>query len=389
MTEEALLLSQSIGDLQREMQCLHTITNQRIFLGQPSWQESGEKALELARSANNPSWQAPILITLGTAYAWSDQPERGMRYLTAALPICEEIGDKIAMIDLLSQLGLKEERNGEYVRLLRDFAEKQLKLSLDIGYRQGEINALYDLGQTQAIYLGDFEGGLTWLEAARQRSVGHNPIMLADLRLVQVQIASGDMDSARQTVDFLLQMDETNLDHYTRAGIRLVAAELYNSLNCNDTDLHKVIQLTQETEALMATNPMISQQYAIAAGCHSAIAYLRLSQCTSRAADIAEYQHQALLASQHAFDLYSSIGYMQIIECTSENVLFTHYLALTAAKQENEAQLFLLRAYQEMMRKVDLIPMDSEFRTTYLQQIPLHRQIAQEYTQQQSRVRIA
>ena len=80
-----------------------------------------------------------------------------------------------------------------------------------------------------------------------------------------------------------------------------------------------------------------------------------------------------------ALDIYHWFGFVQIIECVSEEILFRHSLALAANGRKAEAAEYLQRAYDEMMRKHDLIPPDSLLRRTYLENIPLHRDIHAAY----------
>jgi hypothetical protein len=67
------------------------------------------------------------------------------------------------------------------------------------------------------------------------------------------------------------------------------------------------------------------------------------------------------------------------VECTSEEILFRHSQALAANERHDEAADFLKRAYEEMIRKYELIPEASSFRKTYLENIQLHRDILSTY----------
>ncbi|MFN2108373.1 MAG: hypothetical protein ACK2UI_01805, partial [Anaerolineae bacterium] len=68
-----------------------------------------------------------------------------------------------------------------------------------------------------------------------------------------------------------------------------------------------------------------------------------------------------------------------ITECVSEEILFRYSQALTANEQPEEATKYLRRAYDEMARKHALIPADSYFRRTYLENILLHQEIRAAY----------
>jgi hypothetical protein len=59
----------------------------------------------------------------------------------------------------------------------------------------------------------------------------------------------------------------------------------------------------------------------------------------------------------------------------SEELLYRHSLALDLNGLEAEATEYRQRAYDEMMRKYDLIPSDNPFRRAFLENIPLHREI--------------
>ena len=95
-----------------------------------------------------------------------------------------------------------------------------------------------------------------------------------------------------------------------------------------------------------------------------------------------EHRRLALVASQTALDIYQQFGFTQVVECLGEEILYRHSLALAANRQPTEADDFLARAHAEMMRKHDLIPPDSPFRRTFLENIALHRQIRVAYAGQ-------
>ncbi len=124
---------------------------------------------------------------------------------------------------------------------------------------------------------------------------------------------------------------------------------------------------------------MLPRQYGMAAACESAAAHLGLAKCVAAEAERQTHCHEALHWSQAALNLYQELGGVQIIECLSEEILYRHNLALTANGRQAEAADYLQRAYGEMMRKHDLIPPDSPFRRTYLENIPLHRDIRAAY----------
>jgi class 3 adenylate cyclase/tetratricopeptide (TPR) repeat protein len=390
IAEEALALAQQLGDRRREMQSLFAIVNQRLLLSNPTWLETAERALELARQQGDQRYEARILTHIGTAYAWSDQPQRSLEYLEAALPISRALDDRITEVHLLSQIGLQLERGGDYCGLLTEYHQKRLNISREIGYRPGESDALISSGQTQGIYLGDYEGGMALLQEGRRiqkgiagRVFGAHTELAALLRVIQMLSMQGQYDQALETLESTHHLDEQVTHEIIRAGLRLVSAILYNAMGGEQASdvlahLHQVVELVTQTKQLVADTPL-TKQYEMAAACESAAAHLGLAQVVADEAERHAHLHQALESSQVALDIYRWFGFVQIIECVSEEILFRHSLALAANGREAEAADYLQRAHDEMMRKHDLIPPDSPFRRTYLENIALHRDIRAAY----------
>jgi len=373
MAEEALTLAQKLGDQRREMQSLVAIANQRLWVNDPTAWELAERALELARQLDDQRYEVRILIEMGHVYAWSNQPERGMEYLEAALPICQALDDRIAEMDLLSLIGLQFERSGDYYQLLTEYQQKRLHISREIGHRPIEGDGLMQCGQIQSLYLGDYEAGLALLEDARHIREGMPGEIFALLRVVQIQVAQDRYDEALATLECVHRAGEQNMKDIGRAGLRLVSAMLYNGLG-DETHLRQSLELAAQTSQLVTDAPL-TRQYEMAAACESAAAHLGLAKCLTDEAERKAHLRQALESSQTALDIYQHFGFVQIIECASEEILYRHSLALAANGREAEAAEYLQRAYGEMRRKHDLIPPDSSFRRTYLENISLHRDI--------------
>jgi hypothetical protein len=127
--------------------------------------------------------------------------------------------------------------------------------------------------------------------------------------------------------------------------------------------------------ALSAENPQLGDQYQMAAACESAAIHLRLAKTLVDDAERTKHSSQALEMSEMALGFFESSGFVRPIECVSEEILYRHSLALAENRREAEAAEFLRRAHAAMMEKYELIPEDSHFRKTYLENIPLHREI--------------
>lgn len=302
-----------------------------------------------------------------------------MAYLKTAMPLCQALGDKVMEVDLLNQLGLEAERTGDYCRLLTEYQQKRLHVSREIGYRQGEGHALILCGQTQSIYLGDYDGGLALLEEARRVLARAPHEMFALLRIVQIRTMQGKIEEALEALEDARRVDERAVFPHGRAGLRLVSAILYNALG-DEAHLHKALEFTAEARRMVADNPLLTRQYQISIAHESAVAHLGLAECAADETERQAHLRQALELSRAALDIYQQYSFVQIIECISEEILYRHSQTLAATGHEVEAAEYLRRAHAEMMRKYALIPPDSSFRHTYLENIPLHRNIRATYT---------
>jgi len=378
MAEKALTLARQLGDRRREMQSLGAIANQRLWANDSTAWELAERALDLARQLGDQRYEVGILIRMGRVYAWSDQPERGMECLEAALPLCQALDDKMAEMSLLNLIGLQFERSGDYYQLLTEYQQKRLHISREIGHRPIEGDGLMQCGQIQSLYLGDYEAGLALLEESRRIWEGTPNAVFALLRIAQVQIVRGRYDEAQETLERARRITGVQAVHEMgHAGLRLVSAIFCNGLS-DEPHLREALELTAQTSQLVADAPL-TRQYEMAAACESAAAHLGLAEYVADEAECQTHLRQALESSQAALDIYQHFGFVQIIECISEEILYRHGLALAANGREAEAAEYLQRAYDEMMRKHDLIPPDSPFRHTYLENIPLHRDIRAAY----------
>ncbi|MBE9507554.1 MAG: AAA family ATPase, partial [Chloroflexi bacterium] len=278
IAQQALALAQQLGDQRREMQSLVAIANQRLFLNDATAWELAERGLELARQLGDQRFEVGILIGMGQVYAWGDQPERGVEYLQAALPICQALDDKMTEMDLLNLIGLQFERSGDYYQLLTEYHQKRLHISREIGHRPLEGDGLMHCGQIQSLRLGDFEAGLSLLEECLRIWEGLPSELFALLRVAQIQVAQGKYDEALDTLEHARRIIGVQaVKDMGRAGLRLVSAILYNGLGDED-HLREALELTAQTSQLVADAPL-TQQYEMAAACESAAAHLGLAEC--------------------------------------------------------------------------------------------------------------
>lgn len=374
LAEEALSIAQQLGDRRRELHCLVAIANQRLSLNDPTGWELSEHALNLARELGDQLYEIGILTKMGQVYSLSEQPERGMPYLETALPLSRELGDRIAEANLLRLIALQFERDGDYDRFLTAYQHDQLRISREINHRLIEASALMHCGQIQGSYLGDYEGGLVWLDESLQIWRGTQREVFIQLRIAQIQIARERYEEA---LDALERADRIMGEHsreHGQVGLHLVHAILHNAMG-GEIHWRKAIERSNMASQLALDVPLTTQ-YGMAAACKIAFSHLSLAKVVENQEERQTHLRQALEASRRALDIFYSFGFVHIIECVSEEIFFRHSQALAANGRQDEAAEYLQRAYDEMMRKYNLIPRDSHFRQTYLENIPLHREIS-------------
>jgi tetratricopeptide (TPR) repeat protein len=338
-----------------------------------------EEALALARHLSDLSSEVNILLRIGHAYGMDDL-SRSREYLEAALAKSKSLRDKRIEALLLESLGRQFERDGDYHRQLTQYEQKRLALAREIGNRYVEGNALMSCGQIEALYLGDYEAGLAHEREALKTWEHLTGRIFPLLRIAQTLTAQGEYDEARTVLETARPLGDKVVMDIGRAGLALVDIILCNALGDED-HLWQALELVHQTHQMTSYN-LVSQQYRMAAACEASETHLKLAQQYA-GYDPSEAQKHltwALESSGNAFDLYQHFGFVQIVECTSEEILYRHSQALAAHERGDESAELLERAYTEMMRKYDLIPEDSPFRKTYLENISLHKDILAAYT---------
>ncbi len=373
LANEALDLAVKIGDKRREMNCLLAIASQYNLLNNPSWVTVGDKALALSREIHDRQYEAMILLGLGHSYVGRDELEKGMEYLNAALPICQELNDRFAEMTLLQVTGAQYERTGDHYRRLVEFEQKRLKIAREIGNRFEEANALMFCGQIQALNLGNLEEGLLQVQESLNILDAVSGKIFPLLRKSQIQVALGQLDDAKQSLDDATPLAGRNVYELGRVGLKLLFVLLYNAMG-DKTHLKRSLEITTEISQ-MGKNKLISRQYLMAAACESAVSHLSLARLSTKDQEMQEHIQKALESSRLAVEIYQSFNYVNIIECSVEKIFFIHSQALAANHLQAESDEFLEKAYAEMMRVYDFIPRENYYRKTYLENIDIHRKI--------------
>lgn len=372
ISQRALDLSRKIGARERELRSLMSLTNCAYLLRNPLYRETAQRALDLARELGDHRSEVIMLLNIGSAYGMDDI-QRNMEYLEAALPILKQLDDKGLEIDVLRGLSEQYERSGDYYRQLTEFEQKRLQMAREIGERLTEVSALMFCGQLHGIYLGDYQGGLALLEDSLRGWEEDEENLFSLLRMAQIKVALGEYEEAEAILKRCHPLAEKNPLDIGRAGLYLVSAILANSRG-DEGSLRWALELVSRIHTLAEDN-LVSRQYQLAASCEATAAHLELARCLTDETESQFHGQQALECSSQAMELFERFGFVQIIECTSEEILYRHGLALQANGQPRDASELFQRAYDEMMRKHAMIPEDTLFKRTYLENIALHREI--------------
>ena len=373
LSAEALNLAEKIGDKRREMNCLLAIASQKNLLNDMTWVETGDKALALSKELHDRQYEAMILLGLGHAYVGRDELEKGMEYLNAALPICQELDDRVAEMTLLRVKGAQFERTGNHYRRLVEFEQKRLEIARETGSRFEEANSLMFCGQIQALNLGNLEEGLVLIQESLDILEAVSGKVFPLLRKAQILIALSQFDGALQALKTATPLAEMNVFELGRVGLKIVYFLLYNALGDADS-LKLALEISAEISQ-MGQNKLVSRQYLMAAACETAGSYLGLAQFATSEQELNEFQQKALEASSIAVEIYKSFGYVNIIECSTEKIYFVHSQVLAGNHRQAEANEFLEKSYAEMMRVYEFIPRENYYRKTYLENIDIHRKI--------------
>ncbi len=376
MAQQALALARQADDRRREMTALVTLGQLHHLRKDPAWRELADQALALTRQLGDLRMEIGLLLGIGSAYGMDDL-QKSTEYLQAALTISQRLEDKETEASLLAALGPQYERAGDYYRQLSEFEQKRVRLYRETGNRLGEGHAMMFCGQITALYLGDYEAGLALMQEALALWSELPDRLFPLLRIAQIQAALGRYEEGWATLAEAAAVGERVILDIGRAGLRLVEAILHNAQG-GVAHWRQVLAVQAEIAQMVATD-QLSRQYQMAAACEAAAAHLGLARSLEDPNECEAHRLAALAASQTALEIYEQFGFTQVIECLGEEILYRHSLALAANQRAAEARAFLERAYAEMMRKHDLIPPESPYRPTFLENIALHRQIRADY----------
>ena len=372
MADQTLELSRQLGDRHREMFSLIAKARLMNIAGDLEAFTLAKQALDLARELDDVETQVILLLGISSGYGMEDI-QHCDEYLQAAMPLTEQLHNQRIQLELLSALGDRAERNGNYYLLLTEYHGKRLQICREIGDRIMEGMVLMSYAQVEGLYLGDYQAALGHAETAFQLTEKVAGSLYPLLRLAQIQTYMEMFSDASETLSRAAPLSEIGAYYIGMAGHWLVSAIMRIERGGREDFEDALEEITQVHQ--LVTEQTISAQYRMAANCLAARAHYGLASLIEEPEAKAEHVRQALEESTRAKEIFDHYGFVQIIESSSEEILFTHARSLEINGQAEEAARFFNRAYDEMMRKYDFIPAGSHFRRTYLENIALHRNI--------------
>lgn len=385
LCEEALYLSRQMGDKHRELETLVQITLIRTNTSHVNVYEPSMQALALAQELGDVNMEFNILLNYGYHLVANDRTEEGMDYVNRALNLTDTVDDAVSQINVLNVIGPQFERAGDYYSWLTEFVEVRVALSRKLGNRIAEADALLHAGMIRANYLGDFESGLKDLEESNRLLSSTPSRLFSLLRMAQCYIELNNHEKAQEALDEAEPMTLNITLELAQVGYKLVQIMLNNEQDDEDR-LKVALKLAQDIEKLGQAEG-ISQQYRMAAASHASSVHRKIAVLLGNRSDLSEedqarrqyHLEQSLIESNQSLALYEEFGYTNAAEITGEWILYRMGQALIANGQRTEALPYIKRAYDELMRKHDLIPEGSPLRRSYLENIRHHRQIQASY----------
>jgi class 3 adenylate cyclase len=372
MANKALDLSRQLGDRHRQLFSLNAKAKLLFVTGDYRAYETASEALTLARELGDSETEVSLLLEISNAYGM-DNDAQCREYLSLASERIRKLQNKRLEIDLLGALGPFEERKGNYYVLLTEYEGKRLTLCREIGDKLNEGFVMMFVAQIKGLYLGDTKVALEEMRKAFKLTKKVAGSIFPLLRIIQLQARMGMYDEASLNLDIAFPLGERGSYDLGRAASRLIAAMLCNERGQNQ-DYQEALELTNYVIEV-AENSRISRQYLIAACCEATRAHLSLAKNCEDSQERFYHLQAALNTSERAVQTYQEYGFIQIIECGTEEVFYRRGMALLANGMEVEGREAIRHAYEEMMRKFELIPADSPYRLTFIENIELHRDI--------------
>lgn len=326
-----------------------------------------ERALGLNRRVGDSVGEARTLSNLGAATLYQRQLTDALTYHQQALEIRKAIGDRAGEGSSLANMGMTVSEMGDYIRA-NEYLLASLSIQRTVGNRWEEINLCNSLGILHQ-ELGVLAGAKRHLETglALSQEIGDmagQTYLLANLGLVMRD--QGELETAKRVLSNGLALSEKENNAYAASYFLSYLGTV--SLQMENVDeavvqASKALQLRQELDMKLNMADDLATL---------AVAYL-----VSGAAEKAlNYVEQA---------------WFILDECGGEGPEFPQrdyfvcYQVFAAAEQQALAQIALQSAYALVITKANKI-IDNDLRQSFLERVLINRVIVKEYEKHQTNV---
>jgi tetratricopeptide (TPR) repeat protein len=238
--QQALELSQKIGDHNGEANALNGLGNAYDSLGQ--YQQSIHlllQSLGIFREIGNRNGEANSLCDLGNAYDSLGQYQRAIHLRLQSLEVFREIGARNGEASALGNLGNAYGSLGQYQQAI-EFHQQSLEINRGIGNRDGEAACFGNLGNASR-NIGKYQQAIEFHQQSLEinREIGdRNGEATALCNLGNVYYSLGQYQQAIQRYQQSLEIQKEIGDLNGEANSRMNLGSAYDSLGQYQQAIH-------------------------------------------------------------------------------------------------------------------------------------------------------
>ncbi|MBI3660644.1 tetratricopeptide repeat protein [Candidatus Acetothermia bacterium] len=320
------------------------------------------------------------------------------KYYREALKMLNHINYRQDRARILTAMGTMYWSQGDFQQAIKTYEEVQ-RLAVDIGDRRAEAEALSNLASTW-FTLGEYERALKLRQQASDihYTIGEKRMYSWDLNFMgSLYWSLGQDDLAHQyfekTQKIATDIGWPEGQAFTLNNIGLLhwrAKEFDKALKLSQKalEIHQNIGTKHELEIVLRN---LGEIYCDAGKYSKSLEYLDKALLISQTLG-SKIEEMQILSDQSA--TYLKMGKMKkAVTCSRQSLkllkqtrrsphapklLFSHFQALHAAAQKDEALKSLYRAYRALMRRAKRIN-NPEFRQSFLENVPVNREIIEFY----------
>lgn len=397
--EKALEIKREIGDREGEAKALQRLGSVYTDMGNTSEAiKCHQRAVKICRETGDSTGEGANIFSIGVTCHFLGEFQRALKYYQDSLNIFKEQGDKWREELTLGNIGVINSQMGNYHKAIEFYNEcliisKELR---DRGREGGQsINIGIALGHcgNYPEALEKFQEGLVIYQKIRNRagegdSLGNSGRVYTQLgnytralecleKTLSIREEIGDRKGKGISLTNIGDVYESLGDHDNALEFQNRALAISKELNSKDLKVENLnslsgiytkkggrkdlkLALQYAREAVKLSQEVSLPHGEIEGFSNQAIAHLGLGnaskalECSEKAVSLLERQKQ--------------------MEGSEEEIYFNHFKILEKNDDEDNAKVFLKRAYDEVMKKANLLK-DGKVRKEFLTSVRLNRAI--------------